>query len=50
MKATNGQEIPTPFPRITYEDSMDKYGCDRPDRRIPWILTTVTDPRTSRRK
>ena len=40
----NGKKVtPAPFPRITYKDSMLKYGNDKPDLRIPMILTDVTD-------
>jgi len=31
-----GVELPTPFPRMTYEESMRAYGTDKPDLRIPW--------------
>jgi aspartyl-tRNA synthetase len=33
----------TPFPRITYEDSMLKYGNDKPDLRNPLIISDVTE-------
>jgi len=32
-----------PFPRITYKDSMLKYGCDKPDLRNPLIIHDVTE-------
>jgi aspartyl-tRNA synthetase len=35
-------DIETPFPRITYRDAMEIYGCDRPDLRIPLIITDYT--------
>jgi aspartyl-tRNA synthetase len=38
-----GREIKTPFDRISYADSKAHYGTDRPDRRIPFKLITVTD-------
>jgi len=31
-----------PFPRITYKDSLEKYGTDKPDLRNPIELTNVT--------
>ena len=30
------------FPRITYKDSMDKYGTDKPDLRNPLIINDLT--------
>lgn len=38
-----GIDLKAPFDRISYKDAMDKYGCDRPDRRIPWLLENVSD-------
>jgi aspartyl-tRNA synthetase len=38
-----GVEIEAPFPRITYADAMDRYGCDRPDTRILLELVDLTD-------
>ncbi len=32
----------TPFPRIKYKDSLEKYGTDKPDLRNPIELTDVT--------
>jgi aspartyl-tRNA synthetase len=36
-------EIPRPFPRITYADAMDSYGCDKPDTRFDLKLVNVSD-------
>ena len=33
----------TPFTRITYADAMLKYGTDKPDLRIPFTISDVTD-------
>lgn len=33
FKKTLGVELAIPFPRITYEDAMKKYGTDKPDLR-----------------
>ena len=35
-------ELPD-FPHMTYADAMARYGCDRPDLRIPLELTELTD-------
>ncbi len=32
-----------PFPHITYQESMDKYGCDRPDLRFGLEMINVTE-------
>ncbi len=34
---------PAPFPRITYADSMQKYGNDKPDLRNPIEMADITD-------
>jgi len=30
-----GLKLPTPFPRMTYDDAMRQYGSDKPDLRLP---------------
>lgn len=30
-----GVALPTPFPRITYDESMRRFGSDKPDMRLP---------------
>jgi aspartyl-tRNA synthetase len=32
-----------PFPRMTYAEAMSRYGCDKPDLRIPLELVDVDD-------
>jgi aspartyl-tRNA synthetase len=32
-----GVTLPTPFPRITYDDAMRQYGTDKPDLRLPGL-------------
>jgi len=36
-------QLPDPFPRMTYAESMDRFGNDRPDLRIPLELVEVGD-------
>jgi aspartyl-tRNA synthetase len=35
--AAAGVTLPTPFPRITYDDSMRRFGSDKPDLRLPGL-------------
>ena len=38
-----GVELPDPFPRMTYQEAMRRYGSDRPDLRCPLELVDVAD-------
>ncbi|MDN5936076.1 MAG: aspartate--tRNA ligase, partial [Nitrosospira sp.] len=36
-------DLPNPFPRLTYAEAMARYGSDKPDLRVPLVLTELTD-------
>ena len=38
-----GKELPLPLPRLTYDESMRRYGSDKPDTRFAMELTDLTD-------
>ncbi|MBP6583226.1 MAG: aspartate--tRNA ligase [Chromatiaceae bacterium] len=38
-----GAELPNPLPRLTYAESMRRFGSDRPDLRVPLELIDVAD-------
>jgi aspartyl-tRNA synthetase len=42
FKTVKGVELGS-FPRLTYAESMDRYGCDRPDTRFGMELVNVSD-------
>ncbi|MDA0232307.1 MAG: aspartate--tRNA ligase [Chloroflexi bacterium] len=35
--------VPSPFPRLTYEESMRRFGTDKPDLRLGMELATLTE-------
>ena len=37
-----GVEVPTPFERLTWKDAMDRYGSDKPERRIGMEMVDLT--------
>ena len=38
-----GHDVPTPLPRMTYAESMARYGSDKPDLRLDLELVECTD-------
>jgi len=36
-------ELPSPFPRLTWREAMDRFGSDKPDLRIPGELVSVDE-------
>jgi aspartyl-tRNA synthetase len=43
FKEIKGVDLALPLPRITYQDSMERYGCDRPDTRFGLELVNLSD-------
>jgi aspartyl-tRNA synthetase len=42
FEAGLGVQLPRPFPRMTYAEAMERYGCDKPDTRYGMELRDVS--------
>ena len=43
FKSAINVDLPNPFPRLTHAEAMSRYGSDKPDLRVPLVLTELTD-------
>ncbi len=43
MREVRGIDVPTPFPRLTFEEAMNRFGTDRPDLRFGMELEDASD-------
>ncbi|MEE8489291.1 MAG: aspartate--tRNA ligase, partial [Acidimicrobiia bacterium] len=42
-KEIRGVDVPRPFPRLTWQEAMDRYGSDKPDMRFGMEIVDLSD-------
>lgn len=43
FKTVLAVDLPDPFPTLTYQEAMHRYGSDKPDLRVPLEITDISD-------
>lgn len=43
VKDLRGEDVPLPFPRLTWQEAMDRFGSDKPDIRFGMEITDISD-------
>jgi aspartyl-tRNA synthetase len=43
LKDVKGMDLPTPLPRLTYDEAMSRYGSDKPDTRFEMELVDLSE-------
>ncbi|WP_028516627.1 aspartate--tRNA ligase [Ruminococcus flavefaciens] len=43
FKEVMGVDVPTPLPRLTFADAMNRYGSDKPDTRFGFEIQDITE-------
>jgi len=43
VEKVKGLKVPTPFPRMTYDEAMNRFGSDKPDTRFKMELVDVSE-------
>ncbi|QKS70786.1 aspartate--tRNA ligase [Paenalkalicoccus suaedae] len=43
VKELKGVDVQTPFPRLTYQEAMDRFGSDKPDTRFGMELVDISE-------